>query len=156
MGIRKRKPRFNNRYKGLEFRVCMVRENREPPEEITIRGPDDVYDLVREELAHADREVFLSILLTVKNMVIGVETVSIGAINSCFVAAREIFKGAMLANAVAIILCHNHPSGGLAPSDEDIRFTEKITKAGELMGIRLMDHLIVSHQGYRSISHKQS
>jgi DNA repair protein RadC len=90
-------------------------------------------------------------MLTTKNDLIGVETVCIGEINVIRVSARDVFKSALLANAVSIILCHNHPSGDLTPSDSDIKITEQLINAGELLQIKVFDHLIVSNQGYRSL-----
>ena len=68
------------------------------------------------------------------------------------VKEAEVFKGALLANAVSIILCHNHPSGNLEPSADDLRITELMKEAGKLIGIKVLDHLIVSHMGYSSIN----
>jgi DNA repair protein RadC len=90
-------------------------------------------------------------MLTVKNDLIGVETVSIGSIVSANIAPRDVFKSAILANAVAIIVCHNHPSGELVPSDSDIELTKQLIAAGELLGIKVLDHLIVSNKGYKSL-----
>ena len=90
-------------------------------------------------------------MLTVKNDLIGVETVSIGSITASTTTPRDIFKSAILANAVAIILCHNHPSGNLKPSDSDVELTRQLVDAGELLGIKVLDHLIVSNRGYRSL-----
>jgi len=90
-------------------------------------------------------------MLTVKNDLIGVETVSIGSIISANMAPRDVFKSAILANAVAIIICHNHPSGSLIPSDSDIALTKQIVEAGELLGIKVLDHLVVSNKGYKSM-----
>jgi DNA repair protein RadC len=147
------KPKFSRRYKGMECRVYLVRENpsRKP---IVINGPDDIYKLVRDEMASSDRETLLSILLNGMNAVIGIETVSAGGLNSCIVSLREVFKSAILANAAAIVLCHNHVSGNLEPSEEDLKITQKMVEAGELLGIRVHDHLIISHEGYRSIMDK--
>ena len=99
----------------------------------------------------SDREMLLSIMLTVKNDLIGVETVSIGSITASTTTPRDIFKSAILANAVAIIVCHNHPSGELVPSKNDIEITKQLIAAGELLGIKVLDHLIVSNQGYKSL-----
>jgi DNA repair protein RadC len=147
------KPRFRQRYGGMECRVYMVRENpsRKP---ISLNGPDDVYYLVRNEMGGLDREILLSVLLNGLNFIIGVEMVSMGALNSCEVTLREVFKSAILANASGIVLCHNHPSGSLSPSPEDIQLTNKIISAGELLGIKVHDHLIISHDGYKSIMNK--
>ena len=144
------KPNFNQNYKGIRCRVCLIRENT-GNEIIKINKESDVYELVKDELAGSDREMFLSIMLTVKNDLIGVETVSIGSITASTVTPRDVFKSAILANAVAIIVCHNHPSGELTPSNEDIELTKQLIVAGELLGIKVLDHLIVSNQGYKSL-----
>jgi len=148
------KPKFNNRYQGLEFRICLVSENTKPSKEIEISNAEDVYSIVKEELTSADREIFLSILLTTKNTVIGVETVCVGTLNSTIITPREVFKSAILANAASIIVCHNHPSGNLTPSNEDLKLTSCLSQAGELLQINLLDHLIVSHQGFKSLKHE--
>jgi len=118
---------------------------------IRIKNPEDVYNLVKDELVNSDREILLSVMLTIKNDLIGVETVSIGSVTASIVAPRDVFKSAILANAVAIIICHNHPSGELIPSIEDIAITKQLIAAGELLGIRVLDHLIVSNRGYKSL-----
>jgi len=130
--------------------VCLVRENT-GDEIIKISKPADAYGLVKDELINSDREILLSVMLTVKNDLIGVETVSIGSITASTTTPRDVFKSAILANAVAIIVCHNHPSGDLIPSDSDIALTKQIVEAGELLGIKVLDHLIVSNRGYRSL-----
>ena len=143
-------PRFNQNYKGIRCRVCLVRENTDG-EIIRINNEEDAYELVRQELVNSDREIILSIMLTVKNDLIGVETVSIGSVTASTTTPRDVFKSAILANAVSVILCHNHPSGDLTPSGEDIRITKKLIEAGELLGIKVLDHLIVSHNGFNSL-----
>ena len=107
--------------------------------------------MVKDELAGSDREMILSVMLTVKNDLIGVETVSIGSITASTTTPRDVFKSAILANAVSIIVCHNHPSGELVPSKNDIEITKQLIAAGELLGIKVLDHLIVSDQGYKSL-----
>ncbi|MBA7694037.1 hypothetical protein ES703_102638 [subsurface metagenome] len=144
------KPRFNKNYKGMRCRVCLVREDTKG-DLIPILQQTDVYELVKDELINSDREIFLSVMLTSRNHLIGVETVSIGSVNSAILSPREIFKGALLANAVSIILCHNHPSGDLSPSEEDIKITKRLIEVGELLGVKVLDHLIVSDQGYRTL-----
>ena len=144
------KPNFNQNYKGIRCRVCLVREGTSD-EVIRINKPLDAYELVKEELVNSDREMLLSIMLTVRYDLIGVETVSIGSITASTTTPRDIFKSAILANAVAIIVCHNHPSGDLIPSKNDIEITRQLIAAGELLGIKVLDHLIVSNQGYKSL-----
>jgi len=144
------KPKFNQNYKGIRCRVCLIRENT-GDEIIKINNESDAYELVKDELVNSDREMLLSIMLTVKNALIGVETVSLGSVTASTTTPRDIFKSAILANAVAIIICHNHPSGELIPSKNDIEITKQLIAAGELLGIKVLDHLIVSNQGYRSM-----
>jgi DNA repair protein RadC len=144
------KPNFNHNYKGMRCRVCLVRENASD-EIIKIKNESDAYELVKDELVNSDREILLSIMLTVKNDLIGVETVSIGSITASTTTPRDIFKSAILANAVAIIVCHNHPSGELIPSKNDIEITKQLIAAGDILGIKVLDHIIVSNQGYRSL-----
>jgi DNA repair protein RadC len=144
------RPNFNVNFKGIRCRVCLIREGNSD-EVIRINNPEDVYELVKEELVNSDREILLSIMLTVKNDLIGVETVSIGSVTASTITPRDIFKSAILANAVAIIICHNHPSGQLLPSVADIALTKKLTAAGELLGIRVLDHLIVTNKGFLSL-----
>ncbi len=144
------KPNFNQNYKGIKCRVCLVRDGAYD-EVIKITDASDVYELVKDELVNSDREMFLSIMLTVKNDLIGVETVSIGSIVTTTLTPRDVFKSAILANAVAIIVCHNHPSGELVPSINDIAITKHLVNAGELLGIKVLDHIIVSSQGFKSL-----
>ena len=144
------KPNFNESYKGIRCRVYLVREN--PSDEvISINNSTDVYDLVREELVNSDRERFLSVMLNVKNHLIGVETVSIGSVIAAILTPSLVFRSAILANAVSLILAHNHPSGDLEASINDLDLTKVLIKAGDLLGIRILDHLIVSNRGYKSL-----
>ena len=145
------KPKFNDNYKGVRCRVYLVREGKND-EVIKLNNSSDVYELVKDELSNSDREMLLSVMLTNKNQLIGVETVSIGSVSATAMLPREVFKSAILANAVSIILCHNHPSSELTPSNEVIQVTQLLVDAGKLLGIKVMDHLIVSNKGYQSLT----
>ena len=137
-------------FQRLTCRVYLVRENNDR-REIRINNAEDVYNLVRDELGSSDREIFLSILLTTGSTLIGIETVAIGTLNSCITTPREVFKSAILANADSIVICHNHPSGSLSPSPEDMKITGELIKSGEILGIKVMDHILISHEGYKSL-----
>jgi len=89
-------------------------------------------------------------MLDTKHKVIGINTVSIGNLNSCLVHPREVFKPAILSNTAAIILGHNHPSGDTKPSNEDIEITRRIAEAGKLLSISVLDHIIVG-EGFTSL-----
>ena len=143
------KPKFEKIYQGMRCRVCLVREGDINP--LKISSPTDIYQLVKDELAKADREMFLSIMLATSNHLIGVETVAKGTLNASPISPREVFKSAILANANAIVLCHNHPSGSLDPSPHDFMVTQKLIEAGKVLDIGIYDHLIVSYLGYVSL-----
>jgi len=148
------RPAYIARYKGMQCRVCLVRENTQD-EPIYIRDADQAYDLVKDELGSADREIFLSILLTTNLQLIGVEPVATGALNQCAVSPADTLKSAVLANAAKIILAHNHPSGSVEPSSSDLKLTELLTKCGDMFGIDVTDHLIIGADGYFSIKGNQ-
>jgi DNA repair protein RadC len=148
------KPAYSARYKGMQCRVCLVRENTQD-DPIFIKDADQAYDLVKEELSSADREIFLSILLTSNLQLIGVEPVATGGLNQCAVSPADTFKSAIVGNAGSIIVCHNHPAGSLTPSESDIKLTELLTKCGDMFGIQVADHLIIGAGGYYSIKYNQ-
>ena len=137
-------------YQKLKVKVQLVREAQNIPE-IKINAPDDIYSMLNNEVQDWDRERFLSIMLNSRNQIIGIEEVSVGSLNSAVVHPREIFKSAILANAVSIILVHNHPSGHATPSDEDTKITKQIRQAAEILNISLLDHIIIGKNGYISI-----
>lgn len=89
--------------------------------------------------------------LDTKNKVIGTQTVSIGTINQSLVHPREVFRYAIMKNSNSILLSHNHPSGDPTPSKEDILITERLIKAGEYIGIKVLDHLVIGDRRYISL-----
>ena len=139
-------------YQKLKVQVQLVREV--PQDRPPCESPDDVCQLVKQELAKADRERCLSLMLDARNRVIGIEEVSVGSLNANILHPREIFKSAILANAAAIILAHNHPSGSMDPSDEDLTITKRIQEAGKILGIDVVDHVIVGADGVTSFKEK--
>lgn len=94
-------------------------------------------------VGNPDRECFVTMMLDGKNRIIGLHMVSQGSLNQSIVHPRETFKAAILANAAAVILAHNHPSGDVSPSREDIEITRRLKEAGDLLGVRVLDHIIV-------------
>ena len=94
-------------------------------------------------VGNPDRECFVALLLDGKNRIVALHLVSLGSLNQSIVTPRETFKAAILANSAAIILAHNHPTGDLTPSSEDIAITRRLKEAGDLLGIRVLDHIIV-------------
>ena len=109
----------------------------------TINSPKDVFERCHDFKGLA-KEVFKVFLLDSNNAVISSEIISIGTLNLAIVHPREIFKLAIIKSANSIVLVHNHPSGNVEPSKEDIEITHQLRKAGALLGINILDHVIVS------------
>ena len=120
-----------------------------------IRSPEDVVQVGKSFMRiHEEPEEYMyMICLNTKNRVIGVFEISHGNVNSSIVGTREIFQKALLANAVSIILMHNHPSGDPSPSREDIEVTRRIVEAGKIIGIQVLDHIIIGDK-YSSLKEK--
>lgn len=104
---------------------------------------EEVKNYATSRLPSNDKEYFMIIMLDSKNRVIKDEIISVGTLNSSLVHPREVFKSAIRESANAIILVHNHPSGDLTPSNEDLELTNKLKEAGELLMIKVLDHVIV-------------
>ena len=156
-----------------EFKV--VRERRSGYGALKrFRSSADVYESFKEHFDKLDREHFLVLLLDAKNGMLGFHTVSIGSLTSSLVHPREVFKSVVLHNdtvkaqykehelakevceqvircsAAAMILMHNHPSGDPAPSQEDLHITKRLREIGEVVGVRVLDHLVFGDGRYVS------
>jgi DNA repair protein RadC len=124
-----------------------------PADDPRIGSPAEAYALVRD-LKPARKEHLVALYLDAQNRLILRETVSIGSLNTTRTHPREVLQPAIVHSALAFILVHNHPSGSLDPSRDDIEFTRTMARAGELIGISLYDHLIVSRRGYVSLKER--
>ncbi len=134
----------------VRIRVQMVREDG-PDVPHLIRTPEEA-SRYADSLRDRDREVFAAILLNTRNQAIGLHECTIGILNSTLIDAGSVFKAALLANAAAVILCHQHPSGDPTPSSEDLTITRTLIQAGQIMGIKVLDHVILGGSGqYRSL-----
>ena len=118
--------------------------------------PEQAAEAFCSLVGNPDRECFVALLLDGKNRISGLHLVSQGSLNQSIVHPRETFKAAILANAAAVILAHNHPSGDTTPSSEDIAITRRLKEAGELLGVRILDHVIVDTDSGRSNSFVES
>jgi len=114
-----------------------------------IRSPRDACRAAAG-IRSASREHFLALYLNARNVVIHEETVSVGSLNANIVHPREVFRPAINRSAAAVILIHNHPSGDVTPSQEDLNLTARLVEAGRLLGIEVLDHLIVAESRYLS------
>ncbi len=144
--------------RSLAARIRAVREigqrfsrNERTAPRLHVSGPEDVADLLLDEMRSLDREHFRAILLNTKNRILGVRTISIGSLNASVVHAREVFKAAVTESAQAIVLVHNHPSGQPEPSPEDLAVTDRLVHAGRILGIEILDHVILGSHDYVSL-----
>ncbi len=120
----------------------------------SINNARDVVKLFLPDMSFLKKEHFKSIFLDSRKRIIKEETIFIGSLNTSIIHPREIFQAAFEEGAAAIILLHNHPSGDPKPSDDDIEITEQLAKAGEILGIEVIDHLIIGHNRYFSFKEK--
>ena len=116
-----------------------------------IKTAKDVYRYFVDHLQDKKKEHFYVLLLDTKNKVISEELISVGTLNASLIHPREVFNPAIKANANAIILVHNHPSGDCTPSNEDKEVTKRLNKAGEILGIKVSDHTIIGKYDYFSL-----
>ena len=130
-------------------RLQMVKERSVVFDGGSLKSPGEAARLVRRILDDTDREQFVVLALNTKNHVVGANIASVGSLNSSIVHPREIFKFACLANAAAVILAHNHPSGDPEPSPEDREMTRRLIEAGRVLGIDVLDHVILGDPDYR-------
>ena len=117
-----------------------------------IKTAKDVFEYCSPKLSNLDREQFMILHLDAKNRIIKEDVVSIGALTGTIAHPREVFKSAIKESAHSVILVHNHPSGDPTPSDEDLKMTERLSEAGEILGIKVLDHVIVGKETYHSFN----
>lgn len=115
-----------------------------------IRNAKDVYDYL-QDMRNLPKEHLRGLYLNSHNRIIRDEVISIGTINANMIHPREVFRPAIESNAAAVVLAHNHPSGEVEPSQEDIKITEQIVQAGKIVGITLLDHVIITEKSFKSV-----
>lgn len=133
------------------FNNEVIRENAPSWVNTACTSSENVFELFRD-LAKEAKENFVALHLDAKNRIICFDTVSIGSLSASIVHPREVYKATLLSSAAAVLFIHNHPSGDTTPSREDIEITKRLKDAGELLGIRVLDHLIVGEAGYYSFA----
>lgn len=119
-----------------------------------IRSPQDAADLMMPRLRYENKEHFIALLLSTKNHVLAIPTISLGSLNASVVHPRELFRAAINHSAAAVILVHNHPSGDPSPSQEDIALTKRLIEAGRILDISVLDHVIIGDGRYISFKEK--
>lgn len=138
-------------------RVTLEKEasTNHPELSYAIKSPDDAVTVGRGFMRiHEEPEEYMyMICMNIKNKIIGVFEISHGTVNASLVQPREVFQKALLANAVSIIVMHNHPSGDPTPSREDIEVTKRLVEAGKIVGVEVLDHIIIG-DWYSSLKEK--
>jgi DNA repair protein RadC len=153
MRIVKYKTKLDENQRAVLEKECSVNY---PEIDRKMNSPEKAVILGRQYLRlHEQTEEYLYMLcMNVKLEATGIFELSHGNVNSSIVSVREMFQKALLANAVSIIVMHNHPSGDPKPSIEDIKVTERMVKAGELLGVQVLDHIIIGRPEYSSLKEK--
>ncbi len=121
---------------------------------INVNNPEAIADLFMEKMRYYKKEFFNVVILNTKGEVLSVENVAIGDLNCTIIHPREIFCKAVKKSASAVIFVHNHPSGNPTPSKEDIDITERLVKAGDILGIKVLDHIIIGDGTFLSFRNK--
>lgn len=117
--------------------------------------PGTIAEYYMEQLRHEEQEVLICMMLDTKNRLLGERMIFRGTVNASIVSPREVFLEALRNQAVNIILVHNHPSGDPTPSQNDVLITKRISESGELLGIRLLDHIVIGDHRYVSFREKE-
>ena len=141
------------RFKTLvwKFRETTIKypdQEHIPKKKIT--SPSDAYDLFHPLFKEEPTEIFIVILLSTYNRVIGYDIISSGSLNASVVDPRGVFRSAIVSNCANIIIAHNHPSGNPEPSNEDISITRTLVESGKILGINIFDHLIFAEDKFTS------
>lgn len=137
---------------AIEFgsRLSLFTDDARP----TIGGPRDVANLLMPDLRYLKKETLKAILLSTKNHVLAIKTISVGDLSSSIVHPREVFQDAVIASAASIIVAHNHPSGDPTPSSEDVAVTKRLISAGEILGIDVLDHIVIGDGIFASLKER--
>jgi DNA repair protein RadC len=131
---------------GCEFKI--MRLNDAPAADTVLDNPERIVEYLRPKLAESilyrpDTENLIVVHLNTRRRPIGFEIISSGTLDTLLCHAREVFKSAIVANSAAIVIAHNHPSGDPTPSDADIKITRDLIRAGQLLKIELLDHVVL-------------
>jgi len=140
--------------KAAQIKACFElgkRQDLEPEQkDFDIKDPQSVVKAIRASIKDKAKEHFKLILLNARNKIIGISTISIGSLNASIVHPREVFKDAIMHTAYSVVLAHNHPSGDPEPSEDDLTMTKRLIEAGKILGIEVLDHIIITKNGYFS------
>ncbi len=142
--------------KASQIKAAFELANRmDGPQELnekpSVKTPDEAVALVKGRLKEKKKEHFIALLLDTRSKLIKSAEISVGSLDSSIVHPREVFKEAISASAASVVFVHNHPSGDPQPSEDDIKLTERLTQAGDIMGIDVLDHIIIGNEKFFSL-----
>ncbi len=134
--------------------IYTTTEGKSLDEALVIRSPEDGYHFLKAEMENLEQEQLRTLNLDVRNKIISAPMIYQGNINTIIIRAAEIFRPAIIDNASAILVAHNHPSGVPDPSPEDVKITGELVQAGKLLGIDVLDHLIIGKGKFVSLKER--
>ncbi len=141
--------------KAAQLKACVELARRlaleRPDERVRIASPEDVAAILSTEMAPLDQEELRVVLLNTKNEVLKISTVYRGSVNAAQIRVAEVFKEAVRQNAPSLVVAHNHPSGDPTPSADDVAVTRELVKAGQLLDIEVLDHLVIGDGRHTSL-----
>jgi len=144
--------------KAVQIKACFELGKRQDleaePKDFDIKDPQSIVKAIQASIKDKAKEHFKLILLNTRNKIIGISTISIGTLNSNLVHPREVFKEAIAHSAASVVLAHNHPSGDSEPSEDDLIITKRLTEAGKILGVEVLDHIIITKNGFFSFKEK--
>ena len=135
------------------FHIKLVREGQ-PIYHRAISAPQDAAAFFQQQIGDSIQEHFIAILLNARNVPIGWREISRGSVSASLVHPREVFLAAIKVVASSIILAHNHPSGDASPSKDDLELTRRLKQAGDILGIEVLDHLIITADTHVSLKER--
>jgi DNA repair protein RadC len=144
--------------KAVEIKAALEMGRRllasTPTERPRVTTPADAANLLMSEMTFLEQEHLRVVLLDTRNRVLGTPTIYIGSLNTSVIRIGELFRQAIRENAAALIVAHNHPSGDPSPSPEDINVTKQLVKAGKLLDIEILDHIVIGRQKFVSLKER--
>jgi DNA repair protein RadC len=124
------------------------------PKEISLSSPRAVAGFLQKRIGREKREQFVTLALDTRNHLVKVSSISVGTLDASLIHPREVFREAIQASAAGVIIAHNHPSGHLEPSEEDLEATQNLIAVGKIIGIHVIDHVIITKSGFLSLREK--
>lgn len=142
------------RFMAEASRIYEVKTGTPLPDALQINHPRDAYEFFRAEMENLDQEQLRTLHLNTKGRILSSRLLYLGTVNETHVRIGEVFRYAILDNAASLIICHNHPSGDPNPSPDDVALTRQLVKAGQLLDIELVDHIIIGKGKFVSLKER--